>query len=364
MADATVVPALCINLEGATERWAHVQQQAAAWLTPIGVPLTRIAAVHWRSLLVPSSEPVSAGAFRMVEGVRMTPFTQWLVQGGAARQRLHRASHWQMDTPSSVACMLSHVRCWQWLHDRPHVPAALILEDDVCLDGAAFLAAPGLPPHGRQPDPVARPRRRPPPASADRAPHPVPERQLPSKKNMLGWEPWPSSASPRVDVLVLGYFREEAPRPVVITAPGEAPLRLRAVDGFFGMHCYYITQEGAARLLRDAFPLELQSDGYICALSQLGRVQMFLLPGSVATQCKDGQGSLRARGLSNPSGFVGPDQGPSPLSEGTPRTACSARGHGTRTWYGTFTTTTTTSWTRSMRRHRCPRWYCGSGPSW
>ena len=50
---------------------------------------------------------------------------------------------------------------------------------------------------------------------------------------------------------------------------------------------YAITQAGAAVLRRYAFPLELQSDGYLLTLQQLGALRLFLLPRSVANQCQD-----------------------------------------------------------------------------
>ena len=40
----------------------------------------------------------------------MTPFTRYLVTK-PEKQRTERASHRQMDTPSSLGCMLSHIRC-------------------------------------------------------------------------------------------------------------------------------------------------------------------------------------------------------------------------------------------------------------
>ena len=40
-------------------------------------------------------------------------------------------------------------------------------------------------------------------------------------------------------------------------------------------------------LLRHAYPLELQSDGYLLTLQQLGVLRLFLLPRSLASQCHD-----------------------------------------------------------------------------
>lgn len=225
----TEIVALCINLAGAQERWKHIGSQAARWLKPLGVPLVRVEAVHWQTVA------------QNLPDVPLTPFTRWILEGSTERQRAHRASHRQMDTLSSVACMLSHIQCWQWLRAHPTYGAALVLEDDACFDGKRFHAA---------------------------------------------WQeivrPTLAAATERdVDVLLLGYFNE------IGVQPSPALESLYTAENFFGAHAYCVTQRGAERLLRDVLPLELQSDGYLCTLADLGRVRLYLLPASVVSQCQD-----------------------------------------------------------------------------
>ena len=45
-----------------------------------------------------------------------------------------RISHRQVDTVSTVAILMSHMKCWQWLLDHPKHETVLILEDDACFD--------------------------------------------------------------------------------------------------------------------------------------------------------------------------------------------------------------------------------------
>lgn len=115
----TTVPpplVLCINLAGATLRWDSIQRQVPTALP--GATLRRIEAVNWRNL--PSDLP-------------LTLFSRYLLRF-PANQGLHRLSHRQMDTLSSVAILLSHVRCWEHIRANSTTPYALILEDDACFD--------------------------------------------------------------------------------------------------------------------------------------------------------------------------------------------------------------------------------------
>lgn len=209
---ASAVVALCINLQDATQRWARVQEEVRR-----GFPeaeLVRVDAVHWRTLAL--------------EGLRLTPFTRWLVVN-PERQAQQRFSHRQMDTPSSVACLLSHIRCWEWLRARPGVPYALILEDDVCF-GRGFRAAW----HDVAVPLLAR-------GAGPEAP---------------------------VQCLVLGYEAQSEARPHTVDGH-----RLVLAD-FFGTHAYAVTQAGAAVLLQHVWPLELQSDGYMLTLAQIGALRL------------------------------------------------------------------------------------------
>lgn len=217
-------PIACINLAGAKSRWKNVQQEVAAYC-PQG-QLVRIDAVHWKDLT------------RDLRDVPLTPLTRFFVLN-PKQQKYSRMSHRQMDTPSSIGIMLSHIRCWRWLLDHPEHPAVLILEDDACFDHLVF------------------------PAAVDTVISPL----------LAATEDW--------DVVVLGYFndgnREEQLAingvPVFIT------------DHFFGGHAYMITQRAANILLANVFPIEEQSDGFILTLGQLGLLRVFLYNKSIVNQC-------------------------------------------------------------------------------
>lgn len=93
-------PVLCINLTSAATRWQSIVDGVKKHLP--ASDLYRIPAVNWRDL------PVG------LENVSLTLFTRYLLQH-PQRQSTHRASHRQLDTPSSVAIMMSHIKCWDWI---------------------------------------------------------------------------------------------------------------------------------------------------------------------------------------------------------------------------------------------------------
>ena len=243
-----MVPLLCINLAQATRRWEHLQRQVAQRLPE--QTLHRIDAVDWR---------------RLPDNLPLTLFSQYLLRFPDV-QGHQRLSHRQIDTPSasgsvraatnrhrpsSVAILLSHVRCWEWLlaTESDEVPCALILEDDACL-GADFV-------------------------EAFRA------AVLPLSLATAAW-----------DCLILGYSAVAQPhsdREALV-----AGVRVQRPRSFFGAHAYCVTRAGARILLDHAFPMDHQADGLFLTLSDLGLWRMYMLPHSVASQCineEDRQGS-------------------------------------------------------------------------
>jgi GR25 family glycosyltransferase involved in LPS biosynthesis len=124
--DTSSIHIVCINLKTAAERWANIQRQVSIILPDS--KLHRIDATYWRNLSSDLSE------------VPLTPFSRYLIQHPDHQTR-QRVSHRQMDTVSSVAIMMSHIKCWLWLRDRPDIPWVLVLEDDACFDTNAFPAA-------------------------------------------------------------------------------------------------------------------------------------------------------------------------------------------------------------------------------
>lgn len=114
------VPILVINLDEAQERWHHMETTVRGVLPHH--PLVRIPAVDVRrKTLDDPSLPLS-------------PLARWRLQRPGRRL----CSRMVITHLSAVGCSLSHIRCWQWLVDRPQWSYALILEDDACLDEITF----------------------------------------------------------------------------------------------------------------------------------------------------------------------------------------------------------------------------------
>jgi GR25 family glycosyltransferase involved in LPS biosynthesis len=223
MAKASEPPVLCINLAHATKRWENISAGVARALP--NSALHRTDAVDWRNL--------SPG----LDEVPVTLFSRYLLLFPGCQPR-DRLSHRQLDTPSSVAIMLSHIRCWVWLQDHPDVPCVVILEDDACFD-ASFEAA------------------------------------------------WRGSVVPILqrpqdwDVLLLGYSLKGS-------AHGNAMVNgvpLHTSSQWFGMHAYVVTRKAVDVLLQHAFPMDHQSDGLMLTLHELGMLRVYLLPQSVSSQC-------------------------------------------------------------------------------
>lgn len=217
-------PVLCINLEGAKTRWTNVMKEMTTYC-PQGT-LIRVDAVHWKDLT------------RDLQDVPLTPLTRFFVLN-PKQQKYSRMSHRQMDTPSSVGIMLSHIRCWRWLLDHPEHPAALIIEDDACFDHAVF------------------------PSATETVISPL----------LAATDEW--------DVVILGYYND-GNREDQLSING---VHVFTTDHFFGGHAYMITQKAASILLTHVFPIEEQSDGLILTLGQLGLLRLYLHHRSIVTQC-------------------------------------------------------------------------------
>ena len=124
-----------------------------------------------------------------------------------------------MSKTSSVACMLSHIRCWDWLAQHPEFSFALIfmghiififlvwsVEDDVCFERDFRVMW----------DTVAVP-------------------------CLFG-----DGASPALlDCLVMGYFKEESPvvHHLSSTEDEKTLYNFLTVDSFFGAHAYAVFQQ-------------------------------------------------------------------------------------------------------------------------
>ena len=191
--------------------------------------LIRVEAVDWRTLSpdLPTTP--------------ITLFSRYLL-AFPEMQTTVRSSHRQLDTLSSVAIFLSHVKCWQWLMDHPKQPCAFILEDDACFDEGFS-------------------------TTWQRTVQPL------------------LSATSHWDLLVLGFFANHGPESVSIIPDTQPLVTTMTVPHFFGAHAYMITQRGAALLLKHGFPLDHQVDGLFLTLHQLGLLRLHMLRQSVVSQC-------------------------------------------------------------------------------
>lgn len=223
--------ALIINLASATQRWNAVS--AAMRNSFPDVTVNRIDAVYWRDL--------------DLDAVPMTPLARLLVTQNEFHKHA-RSSHREMDTPSSVAIMLSHMRCWRWIadHPDPQTTHVLVLEDDSCPDTPGF---------------------------RDFVYEHLPRLMRPQTAAL-----W--------DMLVLGYFNLNpltVPAPAALSASVGTPLIV--ANEFFGGHAYIIGRRGAQVLLEHALPLNEQADGLPRTLAALGKLRLYLTPHSLVAQC-------------------------------------------------------------------------------
>lgn len=219
---APPLPVLYVNLDRAVERRRHTEDQIARAFPPGACTVHRVPGVD-------------GGALDR-DRLLMTPYTRYILA-----DRSKACSHVQLESWGAVGCLLSHIRCWEWLLAHPEHPHCLVLEDDACLpDGfhARVLNGPTV-------------------------------RRLRDQSFHGGW-----------DLLMLGYFEGHGLYPVAGAAagPGHHPLMtLRPGGTFFGAHAYLVSRHGAAVLREHAFPMELQVDGYMVVLQQIGWLRLYLV---------------------------------------------------------------------------------------
>ena len=224
-------PLLCINLRAATQRWSHLQHEASTHMP--GAMLKQIDAVDWRTLPVDMAQ------------LPITLFSRYLLTF-PEKQSKHRVSHRQIDTLSTVAIFMSHMKCWKWLVNHPNEKCALVLEDDACFD----------PTFKRAWEHTIRPL-------------------------LDHTEQW--------DILVLVFFATVGPETIMYVPGTHPPLSTMVVSQFFGAHAYLVTQRGATILLNHSLPLDHQVDGLFLTLHELGLLRLRMLRASVVSQCIDAE---------------------------------------------------------------------------
>lgn len=231
--DSQRIHILYINLDRASERRHHIEENIRQTFPPGSFVAHRISAVDGIGLASRDAE------------VPLSPFTRLTLL-----QPHHVTSHKQIESWGAVGCYLSHVACWEWLLSKePTVAWCLVIEDDACFP-AGFYAS------------VWR----------DAA-----------IQRYLG--PQRAAADPGWDVVTLGYFQGKG----LERADGGDTLavhRIRPGGTFFGTQAYLVSRRGAGALRLHAFPMEVQVDAYLLVLQQLGWLRLFLI--DAVHQCKGG----------------------------------------------------------------------------
>jgi GR25 family glycosyltransferase involved in LPS biosynthesis len=144
-----------------------------------------------------------------------------------------RRFHSQHTTWSSIGCYLSHISLWQMLLDDPSLKYMLIFEDDVKFN-------------------------------SDFA-------------NTFQNEILPNIPA-NSDIVFLDVLKN-----YVKNVPYNEYFE-KIVSLFFGLHAYIITKQGAANLLKEAFPIEMQLDSYIAKYAELNDLNLYVSTKKICKQ--------------------------------------------------------------------------------
>jgi len=133
----------------------------------------------------------------------------------------HRSSDYDLGSLGAVGCYLSHLKLWQEIVDK-NLPGMYIFESDVICTG------------------------------------------FPSEEELQEFR-----SQPNPHFLAFGTYY----------SAGHAQKGLKHINKlgrFMGMHAYYITNEGARKLIKDAYPIEQQIDAYISDKNLAGEYNAFV----------------------------------------------------------------------------------------
>lgn len=173
------------------------------------------------------SLPADLGPLVRIEAVRgadLSPRDPTQPMSPLCRKQLLQSwrvcNSFSIDSPGAFGTTLSHVKCWEWLLQSVH-PYALVLEDDC--------------------------------------------RPLDSFPRTWSDEVLPMLRSGDVDIVIMGYRLRTG---LIVPQKMRDRPHLRRF-AFEGTHLYAVTREGARKLLRHAFPVQLHVDAYIVALNAL-----------------------------------------------------------------------------------------------
>ena len=129
-----------------------------------------------------------------------------------------RCAHEQLNSLGAIGCTLSHVQCWKMILDRG-LPGAFVFEDDI--------------------------------------------KFVDDFNNAFSrYEKLPSE----IELFSFGYWR--------IRGESEKVGIYRKASLFIGTNGYYVTKEGARKLLENAFPIEIHVDAYIALMGIEKRINL------------------------------------------------------------------------------------------
>jgi glycosyl transferase family 25 len=140
-----------------------------------------------------------------------------------------RRSHYEIDAPGAVGASLSHFKAWEQLR-ASSAPALIVFEDDA----------------------------------------PIPVDFKPRLAQVLRELP------PGWDIVQFQLTRYDHGVTGCAPIPGQEPWQL--CDALMGAYGYMISQDGAAKMLERAYPIELHVDAYMSYMSKMGHIRMIWHP--------------------------------------------------------------------------------------
>ncbi len=140
-----------------------------------------------------------------------------------------RRSHYEIDAPGAIGCSLSHFKAWQKLVDSGE-PAMIIFEDDVEI----------------------------PSDFKERLAHVM--TTLPP-----GWD-------------MVTFYMTRFSTGITGCKPIDDGTELWSCRSLMGAHAYMLSKQGAEKLLRRAYPIELHVDAYMAYMARLGEITILRHP--------------------------------------------------------------------------------------
>ena len=203
----------CINLKSRTDRWNKFSNQPAILQIKEKYKFERFDAYAGSTIDIKNDNRIALRTKRNIK------------EGS-------RRDHEDLNTAGGVGCYLSHVELWKKIADGKE-PYAIIFEDDTKL-----------------PDDFLE----------------IFEKCL-SDQNLL-------PETPDVWTFSYGwefYYRTKGKKaPQDVTTNHRGPWVFNTCPG--GLNGYFITKEGAKKLIADAFPIDMHVDLYICLCSELKKI--------------------------------------------------------------------------------------------